>query len=103
MKFISALLVPDFERVEEYALKNDILFTDVKGLMENPEIRAMIGRRIDKVQQENNIPGYEQIKKFVILHSEFTMDNNEVTPTLKLKRKIVTAKYKQELDALYEN
>ncbi len=103
MKFISALLVPDFERVEEYALKNDILFTDVKGLIENPEIRAMIGRRIDKVQQENNIPGYEQVKKFVILHSEFTMDNNEVTPTLKLKRKIVTAKYKQELDALYEN
>ncbi len=103
MKFISALLVPDFERVEEYALKNDILFTDVKGLMENPEIRAMIGRRIDKVQQENNIPGYEQVKKFVILNSEFTMDNNEVTPTLKLKRKIVTAKYKQELDALYEN
>ncbi len=103
MKFISALLVPDFERVEEYALKNDILFTDVKGLMENPEIRAMIGRRIDKVQQENNIPGYEQVKKFVILNSEFSMDNNEVTPTLKLKRKIVTAKYKQELDALYEN
>lgn len=103
MKFISALLVPDFERVEEYALKNDILFTDVKGLIENPEIRAMIGSRIDKVQQENNIPGYEQVKKFVILHSAFTMDNNEVTPTLKLKRKIVTANYKPELDALYEN
>jgi long-chain acyl-CoA synthetase len=102
-KFISALLVPDFERVEEYALKNDILFTDIKGLLENPEIRAMIGRRLDKVHQENNIPGYEQVKKFVILPSEFTMDNNEVTPTLKLKRKIVTAKFQQELDALYED
>jgi len=103
MKFISALLVPDFERVEEYALKNDILFVDIKGLLENPEIRAMIGRRIEKVQNENNIPGYEQVKKFVILTGEFTMDNNEVTPTLKLKRKIVTAKFQQELDALYED
>ncbi|MCK5539612.1 MAG: long-chain fatty acid--CoA ligase [Deltaproteobacteria bacterium] len=102
-KFISALLVPDFERVEAYALKNDILFTDIKGLLENPEIRAMLGRRIEKVQQEYDIPGYEQVKKFVVMNSEFTMDNNEVTPTLKLKRKIVTAKFQKELDALYED
>ena len=101
-KFISALLVPDFEKVEEYALKNDILFTDVKGLLENPEIRAMLGRRIEKVHQEQNIPAYEQVKKFVVMNSEFSMDNNEVTPTLKLKRKIVTAKFQKELDALYE-
>ena len=102
-KFISALLVPDFEKVEEYALKNDILFTDVKGLLENPEIRAMLGRRVEKVHQEHNIPSYEQVKKFVVMSSEFTMDNNEVTPTLKLKRKIVTAKFQKELDALYED
>lgn len=101
-KFISALIVPDFEKVEEYALKNDILFTNIKGLLENPEILAMIGRRINKVHQEHNIPGYEQIKKFVILDSEFTMDKNEVTPTLKLRRKIVTAKFKEELESLYE-
>ncbi|MCD6430754.1 MAG: long-chain fatty acid--CoA ligase [Deltaproteobacteria bacterium] len=102
-KFISALLVPDFEKVEEYALKNDILFIDIKGLLENPEIRAMLGRRIEKVHQEQNIPLYEQVRKFVVMNSEFSMDNNEVTPTLKLKRKIVTAKFRNELDALYEN
>ncbi len=102
-KFISALLVPDFEKVEEYALKNDILFTDIKGLLENPEIRAMLGRRIEKVHQEHDIPGYEQVKKFVVMNSEFSMDNNEVTPTLKLKRKIVTAKFQNELEALYED
>ncbi|MEA1922650.1 MAG: long-chain fatty acid--CoA ligase [Pseudomonadota bacterium] len=102
-KFISALLVPDFEKVEAYALKNDILFTDIKGLIENPEIRAMLGRRIEKVHLEHEIPGYEQVKKFVVMNSEFTMDNNEVTPTLKLKRKIVTAKFQKELDALYED
>ncbi len=102
-KFISALLVPDFEKVEEYARENDILYTDIKGLLENPEIRAMFGRRLDKVHQENEIPGYEQVKKFLLLSGEFSLDNNEVTPTLKLKRKIVTAKFKSELDALYEN
>ncbi len=102
-KFISALLVPDFEKVEEYALKNDILFTNIKGLLENPEIRALLGRRIEKVHQEHNIPGYEQVKKFIVMYSEFSIDNNEVTPTLKLKRKIVTAKFKNELDVLYED
>ncbi|NPA24647.1 MAG: long-chain fatty acid--CoA ligase, partial [Deltaproteobacteria bacterium] len=101
-KFISALIVPDFEKVEEYALKNDILFVDIGGLLENPEIRAMIGRRIEKVQDEHEIPNYERIKKFVLMRSEFSMDKNEVTPTLKLKRKIVTAKFQKELDALYE-
>jgi long-chain acyl-CoA synthetase len=101
-KFISALVVPDFEKVEEYALKHDILFVDVKGLVENPEIRAMIGRRIEKVEEAHQIPNYERIKKFIIMSSEFSMDNNEVTPTLKLKRKIVTARFQQELDALYE-
>ena len=63
----------------------------------------MLGRRIEKVHQEQNIPLYEQVRKFVVMNSEFSMDNNEVTPTLKLKRKIVTAKFRNELDALYEN
>jgi long-chain acyl-CoA synthetase len=102
-KFISALIVPDFEKVEEYALKHDILSVNRNGLLENPEIRAMIQRRIEKVQDENQIPDYERVKKFVLLTSEFSMDNNEVTPTLKLKRKIVTSKYQKELDALYED
>ncbi len=102
-KFISALIVPDFEKVEEYALKHDILSVNRNGLLENPEIRAMISRRIEKVQDENQIPDYERVKKFVLLTSEFSMDNNEVTPTLKLKRKIVTGKYQKELDALYED
>ncbi len=101
-KFISALIVPDFEKVQEYALKNDILFVDINGLLENPEIRAMIGRRIEKVQDEHEIPNYERIKKFILLRSGFSMDKNEVTPTLKLKRKIVTSKFQKELDALYE-
>ncbi|MBN2333594.1 MAG: long-chain fatty acid--CoA ligase [Deltaproteobacteria bacterium] len=102
-KFISALVVPNYEKLEEYALKHDILYTDVRGLLEDPEILRMIERRIAKVHQENDIPGYEQVKKFIVLGSDFSMDMEEVTPTLKLRRKVVTSKFQQQLDALYED
>lgn len=101
-KFVSALVVPDFEKLEEYALKHDILFTDVRGLLEDPEIIRLFEQQFKKVHEENEIPQYEQVKKFILLDSDFSMDKEEVTPTMKLRRKIVTSKYKQQLDALYE-
>ncbi|MEA2109205.1 MAG: long-chain fatty acid--CoA ligase, partial [Pseudomonadota bacterium] len=101
-RFVSALLVPDYENLEEYALGHDVLYTDIRGLLEDPEIIRLFEQRIKKVQEENEIPNYEQVKKFILLDSDFTMDKEEITPTLKLRRKIVTAKYQQQLDALYE-
>jgi len=100
-RFISALVVPDFERLEAYALKHDILYTDKKGLLEDPEIIRLFEDRFRKVHEDNEIPGYEQVKKFILLDSDFSMDNQEITPTMKLRRKIVTAKFQQQLDALY--
>ena len=101
-RFVSALVVPDFENLEEYALKHDILYTDIKGLLEDPEIIRLFEQRFRKVQEENEIPNYEQVKKFILLDGDFSMDKEEITPTMKLRRKIVTAKYQQQLDALYE-
>jgi long-chain acyl-CoA synthetase len=101
-RFISALVVPDFENLERYALSHDILYTDMRGLLEDPEIIRLYEQRFRKVHEENEIPGYEQVKKFILLDSDFSMDDEEVTPTMKLRRKIVTAKYQQQLDALYE-
>ena len=101
-RFVSALVVPDFENLEEYALKHDILYTDIKGLLEYPEIIRLFEQRFRKVQEENEIPNYEQVKKFILLDGDFSMDKEEITPTMKLRRKIVTAKYQQQLDALYE-
>ncbi|MBN2232582.1 MAG: long-chain fatty acid--CoA ligase [Deltaproteobacteria bacterium] len=101
-KFISALVVPDYERIEEYALTHDVLYTDVTGLIGDPEIVRQIERRIAKVQDEHDIPPYERVKKFVLMAQDFSMEAGEVTPTLKLRRKIVTSKFQQQLDALYE-
>ncbi|MCD6150593.1 MAG: long-chain fatty acid--CoA ligase [Deltaproteobacteria bacterium] len=101
-RFVSALLVPDYESLEEYALDHDVLYTDIRGLLEDPEIIRLFEQRLEKVQEENEIPHYEQVKKFILLDSDFSMDKEEITPTLKLRRKIVTAKYQQQLDALYE-
>ncbi len=101
-RFVSALVVPDFENLERYALSHDILYTDIRGLLEDPEIIRLYEQRIKKVHEENEIPSYEQIKKFILLDSDFSMDDEEITPTMKLRRKIVTAKYQQQLDALYD-
>ena len=101
-RFISALVVPDFENLEEYALNHDILYTDIKGLLEDPEIIRLFEQRFKKIHEENEIPQYEQVKKFILLDSDFSMDKEEVTPTMKLRRKIVTAKFQKQLDALYE-
>ncbi len=101
-KFISALIVPDFERLAEYALEHDILYRDREELLADPAIVRLIETRIRKVHEQHDIPGYEQVKKFVLLNSDFSMDLEEITPTLKLRRKIVTAKYQSQLDALYE-
>ncbi|NIA19446.1 MAG: AMP-binding protein, partial [Xanthomonadaceae bacterium] len=101
-RFVSALVVPDYENLEEYALNFDILYTDIRGLLEDPEIIRLFEQRFKKVQEENEIPNYEQVKKFILLDGDFSMDKEEITPTMKLRRKIVTAKYQQQLDALYE-
>jgi long-chain acyl-CoA synthetase len=101
-KFISALVVPDYERIEEYAMEHDVLYTDATGLINDPEIVRLIERRIAKVQDEHDIPQYERVKKFILLPQDFSLAAGEVTPTLKLRRKIVTAKFQQQLDALYE-
>jgi len=101
-RFVSALVVPDYENLEEYALGHDVLYIDIRGLLEDPEIIRLFEQRFKKVQEENEIPNYEQVKKFILLDSDFSMDKQEITPTMKLRRKIVTAKYQQQLDSLYE-
>ncbi|MBW1646307.1 MAG: long-chain fatty acid--CoA ligase [Deltaproteobacteria bacterium] len=101
-KFIAALIVPDFELLAAYALEHDILYQDFDELVADPLIVRLIEDRIRQVHEQHDIPGYEQVKKFVLLGNNFSMDLEEVTPTLKLRRKIVTAKYQQQLDALYE-
>ncbi|MFH1752578.1 MAG: long-chain fatty acid--CoA ligase [Candidatus Omnitrophota bacterium] len=99
-KFLSALIIPNIESLEGYARFKDIEYSDIGELVKDPKIQNFMERRIDARQAE--LPKYARIKKFVILSEELKQSRGELTPTLKIKRKIVTQKYKEQLDSLYE-
>ncbi|MFP4083022.1 MAG: AMP-dependent synthetase/ligase [Candidatus Aminicenantes bacterium] len=99
-KFISALIVPDFEKLEEYARFNGIAFGDRKDLIENKKIINFIQSEVDR--STPTLSAYEKIKKVVLLDGEFEIEKGEITPTLKVKRNVIEKKYKHLIDALYE-
>ncbi|HSO27884.1 MAG TPA: AMP-binding protein, partial [Anaerolineales bacterium] len=98
-KFISALVVPNFAALEEYARAQRITFTTMADLLQNPEIVAFYHDRIDAASQE--LANYERVKAFTLLPAPFTQETGELTPTQKIKRKVVTEKYAALIDAMY--
>ena len=98
-KFVSALMVPNFDALKEYAKKNKISFDTIEDLINNNHIVEMFKKRFDELQE--NFSGFEKIKKFTILPKEFTIAAGELTATLKLKRKIIAKKYKELIDKMY--
>ena len=99
-KFVSALIVPDFALLEEYARENDIEFRKREDLCQNPRIIAMLKERIETLQQQ--LAGYEQIKRFTLIPHNFTMEAGELTNTLKIKRRVLNKNYAAEIEKMYE-
>jgi len=99
-KFISALIVPSFETVKHYCEEKEIQFSNLKDCIKNPKIIAKIERNIQRKLKD--FSPHEQIKKITLLSKEFTMEAGELTPTLKIKRKVIAKKYKDVIDAMYE-
>lgn len=99
-KFVSALIVPDFQVLEDYAREWNIPFASREDLCENPKINKMMKERIDTLQQQ--MTSYEQIKRFTLLPRQFSMEDGELTNTLKLKRQVVNKNYKDIIDKMYE-
>jgi len=99
-KFVSALVVPEFEKLEEYARFNNIPFQSRKDLVNNEEIKRFILAEIDR--STPNLAAYEKIKKIALLEREFELAKGEITPTLKVRRKIIEEKYKDIIDSLYQ-
>ena len=97
--FTIALVVPDFLMVERHAEKNGIS-GDIRRLIENADIQAMITGEILKVLR-GRFGGYEIPKKFLYLTEGFTSENGMLTQTLKLKRRVVLEKYRDRIEALY--
>jgi long-chain acyl-CoA synthetase len=99
-KFISALIVPNFEKLEEHARQKQIAFASAAELAARDDIRAFLLEEIDR--STPRLAPYEKIKKIVVLGRDFELEREELTPTLKVKRNKVEEKYKDLLDALYK-
>ena len=100
-KFVSALVVPEYGALEEWARARGIKFADRVELCENKEVNAMMMERIDILQQ--SLAHYEQIKRFTLLPHHFSMEKGEITNTLKLRRDMVNKHYKDIIDGMYAN
>jgi long-chain acyl-CoA synthetase len=97
--YLVALIMVDQDNVEKFAQDNDIPFSNYASLTRAPEVRALIQGEIDKVNTK--FARVEQIKKFHLLDAQLTAEDEELTPTMKLKRKLVQQKYAPQIDALY--
>jgi long-chain acyl-CoA synthetase len=98
-KFISALIVAEFEKLEAYAKKNNIPYDSHADLARNEKIIDFIQAEVDR--STPNLASYERVKKIALLDGEFDMAKGEITPSLKVKRNIIDQKYKDLIDSLY--
>jgi long-chain acyl-CoA synthetase len=100
-KFISAIIVPEKDKLIDLARQNGLAFNSYAELLAAPEINKMILETIDKSTPD--LAPYEKIKKIILLDRDFEVDREELTPTLKVKRNKVEEKYKDMIDALYRD
>lgn len=98
-KFVSALIVPEYQVLEEYARKHDIAFNNREELCKDERIMKMMADRIDTLQQQ--MASYEKIKRFTLMPHHFSMENGELTNTLKLRRNVIIKNYKNLIDEMY--
>ncbi|MCY7401947.1 MAG: long-chain fatty acid--CoA ligase, partial [Nocardioides sp.] len=97
--FIVAILTLDGEIAPLVAAKMGLEFTDLSDLSQKPEILAMAQAAVDRANERLSRP--EQVKAWELLPHEWTAESEELTPTLKLKRRVVTTKYAAVVDSLY--
>ncbi len=98
-KYASALIVPAFAYLKEYCKRHNIEFTSNEALIQNPEIKARIVEEVEKVNKQ--LAHYETIKRPELLAREWSIDKNEMTPKLSLKRKIIMTANKDLIAKIY--
>jgi long-chain acyl-CoA synthetase len=98
-KFIAALIVPNFEKLEEYAKAKGLVYINRKDLIQNETVARFLLEEADRATP--NLAPYEKVKKIALLERDFEIEQGEITPTLKVKRNIVEEKYKELIASLY--
>ena len=98
-KYLTALLTLSPEEIGKWAAQNGIPERDPVLLAKNPRVEAIMRARVEEINSQ--LASFEQVKKFVLLGTDFSQETGELTPTLKVKRKVVIKKYGNLLDSLY--
>ena len=98
--YLTALIMIDQENVEKYGQDNDVPFSNYASLTRAPEIVALVQREIDKVNRK--FARVEQVKTFRLIETQLTAEDEELTPTMKLKRKFVEKKYAPLIESMYQ-
>ena len=98
-KFISAIIVPAFDNLKEFASERKLPFRNDEELIKLPEVVELYTKRIRK--HSVNLAPFEKIKKFTLVARQFSQQAGEITPTLKVRRKVVAQKYQQMIDRMY--
>lgn len=98
-KYVTAIIIPAYEALKEYAAQKQIQYRNLEELVKNQKIQALISERIDALQK--NFARFEQIKRFTLLPQAFSMEKGELTNTLKIRRSVINLLYKDEIEAMY--
>ncbi len=99
--FASALIVPNFERVQAFCREQSIPAESREQMAKNPKVQALIMEQVERVNSE--FAQYERVKKVALISEEFTIERGELTPTLKAKRSVIESRYKHLIDELYHD
>ena len=97
--FLTALIVPDYEAIQEYADSHKILYNKLEDLIKKKEVYDLFEKELNKFQKK--LANYEKVRKFALLEKPFTLETGEITPSLKVKRKIVEEKYSHLIEEMY--
>ena len=98
--FLSALIVPDYDALREYADSHGIPYKDKRDLAKNTEILRLIEERIQHTQKD--LANFEKVRRFVLLEDMLSIENGGLTPTLKVKRKEVEERYRDIIESMYQ-
>lgn len=99
-KFVSALIVPNFDAVRSWCVRNEVKFESKEAAIKNEKVLAYFQSIIDRDNEQFN--HVEQIRKFILLPTEWTVDGGELTPSLKMKRKAIVNRFQQQINSFYE-
>jgi len=98
-KFPAVMISPNFVRLEEWARENGIAFSSRSELVANPKVQSLYEGVVE--EQNQNLARFEKLKRVMLVPDEFTLDNGALTPTLKLRRRVIEDRYKKQIDELY--